>query len=302
MILNESTLRKISHLTLLTARIRRGSLKGARRSLRRGSSSAFADYRAYIAGDDLRRLDWNLYARLDRPFVKLFEEEEDQTVYILLDTSQSMHWSSGESHKFTYARRLAAALGAIALNAGDQLNLLPFPSISRSSTSVFGLDSAQGGTFRGPASLPRLFAAIEALQPTGAADLGQQLSQISRLLTRPGLVILISDLLSTWEPAATLGRLQSGGQEIVVIHLLSPEELEPQLAGDLSLQDVETGQSLDVSLDRGLLELYRQRLRLWQEELTALCHKRGIFYLPASTGSPWEHLLLKEMRRLGVVH
>ena len=115
MIFDEATLRKLNQLSLVASRVRSGAIKGERRSSRRGGSVEFADYRDYAPGDDLRRLDWNIFARLECPFIKLFEEQEDLAVYLLLDGSRSMDWGAGELHKFQYARRLAAGLGAVAL-------------------------------------------------------------------------------------------------------------------------------------------------------------------------------------------
>src|SRR5579864_6892989 len=120
---DEATLRKLDRLTLIANRVRAGVMKGERRSTRRGSSIEFADYREYTHGDDLRRIDWNVFARLDRPFIKLLEEEEDLAVHVLLDASGSMDWPrdgevsspSGAVHKFTFAQRIAAGLGHIAL-------------------------------------------------------------------------------------------------------------------------------------------------------------------------------------------
>lgn len=313
MLLDEATLRKITRLALLTTRIRRGALKGARRSVRHGASATFADYRPYVPGDDLRRLDWNIYARLDRPFLKLFEEEEDQSVYLLLDCSRSMDWSSGPSDKFTYAKTLAAALGAIALHGGDRLSLVPLTSLLPSPSQGEGPGvrvssplpvtklELRVSSFRSPASAPRLFAALDALQPAGGSDLTQALRQAGPLLNRPGLVIFISDLLADWDVNAGLAALQAHGQEIVLVHVLSPEELDPPLSGDLKLTDVETGQTLDASLDPGMLAAYRRRLDEWQSGLRETCTRRAIYYLPTSSGLPWERLVLQEMRRMGVV-
>jgi len=126
---DESTLRKLDQLALVASRIRAGAMKGERRSTKRGTSIEFADYRDYTRGDDLRRVDWNVYARLERPFIKLLEEEEDLAVHLLLDASRSMDYGADEQHKFRYAQRLAAALGYIALAAGDRLMVTVLPSL-----------------------------------------------------------------------------------------------------------------------------------------------------------------------------
>src|SRR5512134_1540651 len=164
MLFDETTLRKLNQLTLIASRVRSGAMKGERRSSRRGSSVEFADYRNYAPGDDLRRLDWNIYARLERPFIKLLEEEEDLAVHILVDGSQSMDWGEGDEHKFNYALRLAAGLGAITLASGDVLTI---GFLQR------GRVSAEFGPSRGQASLTRLFRFLGDLEPDGETDLNR---------------------------------------------------------------------------------------------------------------------------------
>jgi len=292
MLFDESTLRKLNQLTLVASRVRSGAIKGERRSSRRGSSVEFADYRDYTPGDDLRRLDWNIYARLERPFIKLFEEEEDLAVHLLIDGSASMDWGEGEAHKFDYARRLAAGLGAIALYSGDLL-------------SVGHLQGGHAGRefspTRGQAALPRLFSFFESLEPAGQTDLNQSIREFNIKPRRPGLVILISDLLSSAGYEAGLRILLGHGHDAALVHLLSPDELDPPLAGDLQLVDRETGLSQDISLDGGLREQYRTRAQAWLETTQKDCRQQGIRYLDLTTDRPWDQALLLEMRRAGVV-
>jgi uncharacterized protein (DUF58 family) len=124
MLFDETSLRKLQQLTLVTSRVRAGALRGERRSLKRGAGLEFADFRDYVPGDDLRRVDWNVYARLDRPYIKLREEEEDLAVHILVDASKSMDWGEGPQHKFNFALHLAAGLGSIGLNTGDRISVV----------------------------------------------------------------------------------------------------------------------------------------------------------------------------------
>src|SRR3990172_7111180 len=137
---DEKTLRKLARLALVASRVRAGQIKGERRSTKRGTSIEFADYRDYTRGDDLRRVDWNVYARLERPFIKLLEEEEDLAVHILVDASKSMEWGEGEFNKLDYALILAAALGYITLAAGDRLtvSILRSPSPDDGTSVVVG--------------------------------------------------------------------------------------------------------------------------------------------------------------------
>lgn len=292
MLFDESTLRKLNQLTLVASRVRSGAMKGERRSSRRGSSVEFADYRNYTPGDDLRRLDWNIYARLERPFIKLLEEEEDLAVHILVDGSQSMDWGEGEENKFNYALRLAAGLGAITLASGDVLSI---GWLQR------GKVVTEFGPSRGQGSLTRLFRFLENLEPGGETDLNRAMRDYSIIPRRAGLVILISDLFTADGYETGLRQLMGRGHEAALIHVLAPDELDPPLAGDLQLIDIETNHEQDVSLDGGLRELYRTRARTWIQSTQTDCRKQGIRYLSVTTNQPWDQTLLLEMRRAGFV-
>ncbi len=290
--IDESTLRKLNRLALAASQARAGVMKGERRSTRRGTSIEFADYRNYTPGDDLRRLDWNIYARLNRPFIKLLEEEEDLAVHVLVDASKSMDWGEGDQHKFRYAIRLAGALGAIALGTGDRLNAAVLHS---------GRQSAGFGPTRGQAGLMRYLAFLEGLEPSGTTDLNAALRSYALGARRPGLAILISDLFTPGGFREGLAQLQSRGYEVILVHLLSPDEADPPLAGDLRLVDVETDQAQEVSLDGGLRQLYRRRLQAWQEDIQAFCRKRIIRCLAFTTAIPWDKVVLYEMRKASIV-
>jgi len=285
---DEATMRKLNRLALVAERVRAGANKGERRSSRRGASQEFADYRNYTAGDDLRRLDWNAYARLDRPFIKLFQEEEDLAVHLLVDGSRSMDWGATDQNKFHYAIRLAAALGSIVLHGGDTLT-----------TAVFTgrLPAEHFGPYRGVRNLMPLLRFLSNQATSGTVDLNQILRDFTYSSPRPGLVILITDLLSSHGFQAGARTLQSQGHEVNLIHLLAPAELDPPLYGDLRLVDVETGHVQDVTIDRSLRTLYRERLAAWQAEIQAYCRSYAIRYLPTSTAQPWERLILQEMRK-----
>jgi uncharacterized protein (DUF58 family) len=292
MLFDESTLRKLNQLTLVASRIRSGAIKGERRSSRRGSSVEFADYRDYTPGDDLRRLDWNIYARLERPFIKLFEEEEDLAVHILLDGSKSMGWGDGDLHKFRYAQRMAAGLGSVALASGDSLSIGFLQN---------GRVAAQFGPTRGQVVLPRLFSFLEGLEPGGETDLNAALRAYSITPRRPGLLILLSDLLAADGYETGLRTLLGRGHEAALLHILAPDELDPPLAGDLQLIDIETGHEQDVSLDGGLRNLYKERAQAWIQSIQADCRKHAIRYIDLTTSHPWDQAILLEMRKAGVV-
>lgn len=292
---DESTLRKLEQLTLTADRIRVGVLKGDRRSKKRGTSIEFADYRNYVKGDDLRRLDWNIYARLERPFIKLLEEEEDLAVHILVDASTSMVWpeESPETQKLRYALYLAGALGHIALSTGDLVTV-----------TLLRSDTNRGwGPYRGQQNSLRLlnFLEVNGQEGSGITDINLSLSQYALRARRPGLLFVISDLMSPNGYRTGLNALQSRGYEVVLLHVLSPDELEPPLLGDVKLVDSETGASAEITLDAALRDEYAERVRDWQQEIATFANGRGVHYVPIDTNEPWEKLLLSTLRLKGVV-
>lgn len=274
-------------------------MAGERRSTKRGSSVEFADYRDYTRGDDLRRVDWNIYARLERPFVKLFEEEEDLAVHVLLDGSGSMDWGGGEetgdgppeTNKWLYARRLAAALGYIALSRGDRLTVA---ALRDSQPALFG-------PCRGRGHVLRVFEWLEGLEAGGATDLNAALRAYAIAGGRAGLTVLISDLLSPSGYADGLTALAARGHELAVVHVLSPDEVDPPLEGGLRLVDVETGDVQEVTVDGGVRALYRRRLASWREEARAACRARDARYIPVETATPCERVALYDLRKAGLI-
>jgi uncharacterized protein (DUF58 family) len=298
MIVDEGLLRKLEQISLVATRVRVGQTAGERRSTKRGTSVEFADYRNYVRGDDLRRVDWNIYARLERPFVKLFEEEEDLAVHILLDGSGSMNWGgepsdpqTAELNKWLYARRLAAALGYVALVSGDRLSVSNVKS---------QMSSLSFGPVRGRGHSLRLFEWMDGLEAGGTTDLDGALRNYAVSGGRAGLVILISDLFSPAGYLKGVTSLAAAGHEVAVIHVLSPDEVEPPLGGDLRLLDVETDLPQEVSIDGGMRALYRRRLEEWQEGIRADCRARDMHYIPVETGTPYDHVVLYDLRRAGL--
>jgi uncharacterized protein (DUF58 family) len=289
---DEKTLRKLDRLALVASQVRAGQIKGDRRSTKRGTSIEFADYRDYVRGDDLRRVDWNVYARLERPFIKLLEEEEDLAVHLLLDASRSMDYGAEDGHKFRYAQRLAAALGYVALAAGDRLTL----------TVLRGEGvAAQYGPARGRGHTLRLLDFLANLESDGATGLDAALRNYALGARRPGLAFVISDLFSPSGYRDGIGQLQGRGYEVSLLHLLSPDEIDPPLAGDLRLIDSETGDPQDVTLDGGLRDLYRRRVSAWRDEIADYCLKRRVNYIPVTTSVAWDELVLFHLRRRGLV-
>ncbi|MEI7553839.1 DUF58 domain-containing protein [Candidatus Chlorohelix sp.] len=306
-LLDEDFLRKIDRLVLVSKRMRMGSLKGARRSVKRGTSVEFADYRNYTHGDDLRQVDWNIYARLEKVFIKLFEEEEELTVHILLDCSRSMDWSGPDSellegegganpayNKLWYAKRVAAAISYMGLAAMDRVTISGLSAVGNSNELRMPI-------IRGKNQTVRMIRFVEKLQAGGVENLNTSLRNYASQIRYGGLVFLISDLLTPNGCFEGLRALQNAGFEVNVINVLSPDEINPVLRGDLKLVDIETGEVQEVSIDSKALEMYRQEFNLWQREIIDFCQRRAINYIQVDTTVPFDVLVLHYMRQRGLV-
>jgi uncharacterized protein (DUF58 family) len=288
-VFDEEFLRRLERLAVLVRRPVRGGLKGGRRSVKRGQSVEFADYRDYTLGDDLRQLDWNVYARLEKLLVKLFIEEEDLTVALLVDGSASM--AHGSPDKLVFAKRAAAALGYIALAAEDRVVL----------ASLGGRTARRRSALRGSGRAFRLLADLSAISPAaGVTDLVAACRHALAQVTGRGVIVLVSDLLDPGADRA-LRDLAGTGSEVIVLHVLSPDELNPALDGDLRLVDAETGSTVDVTLDLAARERYAARVKAWREELATLAAKRRIAYVPLTSDVPLADLVFAELRRRRVV-
>ena len=288
-VFDEGFLRQLERLLLLLRSPVRGGLKGGRRSVKRGQSVEFADYRDYTLGDDLRQLDWNVYARLEKLFVKLFVEEEDVTITILLDTSASM--ATGRPEKLVFAKRAAAALGYIGLVSEDRVAV----------SSLGGRTSRRQTPLRGSGRVFRLLSNLSAIQvAAGPTDLVAAARHAAAQLHGRGVVILMSDLL---DPAAdrVIRELAATRSELIVLHILSPDELDPQLEGDLRLVDTETGAGVDITADLATLDAYRSRLATWKESFADLVARRRASYVDLSSDVPLNDLIFAELRRRRVL-
>jgi len=285
---DEAFLRRLEQLELASRRLTAGRMKGERRSVRRGQSVEFADYRTYTSGDDLRQLDWNAYARLEKLFLKLFVEEEDVTVHLLVDASRSMDY--GEPNKLDAARRAAGALGYLGL-----------ASMDRVSVAFLGDGMASGmPPIRGKRRAAELFAFLGAPRAERLTGLAAAARAYAGRMRGSGPLILISDLMDAGYIDA-LRDLASTRSQLSVLHLLAPDELKPKVAADARLVDSETGQGVEVSGDDDLVERYRARLAEWQEEIAAFVSRRGGAYVPVRSDIDLADLLFDVLRRRRVV-
>lgn len=305
-IFNETALRKLENLSLVANSVRVGGMKGDRHSRKRGSAIEFADYREYSPGDDLRRIDWNVLARLDRPFIKLTEEEEELVVHIMVDTSTSMDWppanelDDSPTNKLRYAILLAGALGYLGLSSGDLVNTMLF---NQSGTRSWG-------PFRGRKNgwplLEFLEANYNALSnqnnaPPRLTSLESALYDYAQQAKRPGLLLLLSDMLTPQNYATGLSTLLARGHQVTLLHIQSPDELAPNYDGDLKLIDVETGEAAEITIDPMVLEAYSARFDEWRSGIVSFCETRNINYISISTEIPWDKLVMEFLREQGIV-
>lgn len=295
-LLSPQFMHQLDRLDVMSRKMLRGRMQGERRSKKRGQSVEFADYRNYVVGDDLRRIDWNLYARLDKLFLRLFLEEEDLSVTLALDTTASMDY--GDPRKLMYGKRLCAALGYIGLTHYNRVSMFTFT------------DTVEGRItgLRGRRPLPRM---LQFLDEAGgaAADLrGGNLEAVCKriaLLNRqPGVVILVSDFFDKGDLSAALRYLAAERFDTYVIQVLSPQEVDPtkgELVGDLRMVDLEDGDVAEVSITPALLKRYKATLQAYCNEVRDQCLKRGIAHMITQTSVPFETVVLKYLRQRGLL-
>lgn len=299
-LLTPDLLRRLEQFQLLAARRSKSAGKGERRSRARGQSVEFADYRNYTVGDDLRYLDWNLYGRLDRLFLKLYEEERELPVRVFLDASESMTF--GTPVKFDFARQVAAALGYVALCGFDRVSLQVFPGLEtrpeEDGAAVSAELAARGAlrAVRGRKSALTFFQNLSALSAGGSAALNEALRRGALEARQTGLAVVLSDFLDPagYEPG--LNALVGRGFQISVVQILAPEELAPTTYGDLRLVDSESGALQEVTFGRFRLNAYQKTVQNFIQRLREFCAARGINFFMAASDMSLEQLLLKQLR------
>ncbi len=303
-LLTPELLRRLEQFQLLAARRAKSSARGERRSRSRGQSVEFADYRTYVHGDDFRYLDWNLYGRLERLFLKLYEEERELPVRIFLDASESMTF--GDPRKFDFARQVAAAVGYVALCGFDRVSVIPFPGLPTNGQTdqanrTYEL-AARGAlrSVRGKKSAIQFFQNLSALTAGGAAELNEALRRGALEARQAGLAIVLSDFLDPAGYDAGLTALVGRGFQVDVVQILAPEELSPSSFGDLRLVDCETGATQEVTFGRYRLKAYQQTVQNFLQRLREFCQARGINLFTASSNTVLEELLLKQLRKAEV--
>lgn len=283
---------KLDQVDVISRKIFSGKLQGERRSKKRGISVEFADYRHYAHGDDLRFIDWNIYARLDRLFLKMFLEEEDLSLVIVIDSSASMHW--GNPSKFTYCQRLAMALGYIGLTNQNRV-------------SVYSFDSGEVQpitNLRGRRRTRELGEWLLRLEPGGTTSFNDAMRTVALGRQGKGVLLVLSDFMVKEGYEAGLRYLAGGGFDTFCMQVLSPEEIDPArhgLTGDLRLTDVEDEDVAEVTVSAPLLKRYKENLDAYCGQLREFCIRRGMMHITIDTATDLDTLLLDYLRKRGLL-
>lgn len=277
---------RLDSLDVLSRKILQGKLQGERRSKRRGQSVEFADHRPYVSGDDLRFVDWNIYGRLEQLFLKLFMEEQDLTVHIIMDTSGSL--SYGQPSKGTFIRKLAAALGYVSLVNNNRLTITSF------SDGIKG----QLKNMRGRNYIAAMAEFLLSSECEGLSYFAKSCKQAASGQMGSGIIIVLSDFMFKEGFDNGLRNLSSKLYDLYAIQVLSPQELEPGLSGDLKLVDIEDGDTAEITISGALLKYYKRNLSAYCNEIKDFCARRGASYALASSGDSVESLILNYLRRI----
>ncbi len=287
--LSPEFLTQLEHFRIQCRKPFRGIFRGERRSQNRGTGLEFADYRLYRHGDDLRYLDWNAYARLEKLFIKLFQADEELPVSILIDTSQSMAY--GEPTKLDYAKQLAEALGYIALANSDRVTL--YTVADRLSPTIQSL--------YGKSQYSRLQKALATIDAGGTTQLTTCLKQLATFQPQASVVIILSDYLDSEGYIDGINSLTGRGYVLTMIHIQSPEEIEPPPTGDWRLEDAETGETKEISINEETIAQYHNRHKEFCENIQRFCTERGISYDRISTDVSIESVILENLQHAGFI-
>jgi len=307
-LLTAALVARLSRLDFTSRKIFAGKLRGERRSKKRGESVEFADHRPYVSGDDLRHIDWNIFGRLDRLFLKVFLEEEDLCLHLVLDCSGSH--DCGEPSKFLFMQRAAMALGYIGLVNYNRVT----------ATAIGGVRAEPGGAadaggvpailtaardLRGRRRAQDLARFLCGLAPAGPAPFTEACKRIALARRGKGVMVLLSDMFIKEGYEQGLRLLVGRGYDLFVVQVLSPQEVEPTgphgLAGDLRLKDVEDADTAEVTISAPLLKRYKANLAAYGEQLRAFCARRDITMLAVRSDVPPDTLVLEYLRDRGLL-
>lgn len=286
--LNDETLHRLDSLRLAMQSYIRGGAGGARKSRALGDSAEFSDFREYAPGDDLRRLDWNAYARFDRLFLKLFMEEQEMHVTVILDASASMGY--GEPQKWSFAVDTALMLSYLAVSGGDRVSL----------AVLSGEKLMRSPLYAGRQGYVQAVSFLQDIRPSGAVSLTRAVTRIP-LNTGRGMCVLLSDLFSQDGIEGALASLLYRKQQAALVQVLSREEMEPELNGPMHLIDSEGGPAMDVTVNGELLRRYKRNLDSFTGGAKSYCHRHGIPYVLMRSDMDLMHDALGHFMRGGII-
>ncbi|MBY0308554.1 MAG: DUF58 domain-containing protein [Phycisphaerales bacterium] len=295
-LLDAQLVARLGQLDITARKVLSGKLKGERRSKRRGESVEFADHRPYVVGDDLRHIDWNIFGRLDRLFLKLFLEEEDLSLHIVIDASGS--GDAGEPSKFLLMQKAAAALGYVGLANLHRVQI----------TAMGGLNDAAEPQLmsvirdlRGRRRLVDLVRFLCQVEPGGPVNFTEVCRRINLTRRGKGVMVIMSDFFHKSGYDEGLRLLVGTGYEVFLLQVLSPQELEPDIGGDLRLKDCEDGDTAEVTISSALLKKYQANLTAYCSRLREFAGQRGMGYQLVPSSTPVDQLLMDYLRRRGLL-
>jgi len=290
--------RKLDYLALVSKRVFAGRMRAERRTKKSGSGVEFADHRDYQPGDDFRYLDWNVYQRFERLLLRLYEEEEDLAIYLIVDASQSMAFgadfqaggsAAGGGAKLRYAKKVCAALAYVGLANLDRVSI-----VSTSDRVVYRMQET-----RGKARIFKVFRFLRELQPAGETDLGDALKAFVAQNKRRGLAVLISDLYDPKGFERGINVLRYNKFDPFVVHVVDPKEAHPELTGDVLLYDCETGEEREVTVTAKVLRRFGEVHREYVADIARFCATHQVPYIEADVHVPFDELILRVFRRGG---
>ena len=288
-LLPNEALARIERLRINSLRRRTSKTRGEHFASKGGTSTEFCDYRDYVEGDDTRFVDWNIFARLQRPYLKIYHQEEEMHVVILVDASSSMLFEN----KLQRAKQLAAAFGVMGLLNAERV-------------SVYAVNRAEGAPQRfvpctGRAKMRDLFAFLEGIEGGGDAPLEKEIEAMLKYHKGRGVAVILSDFFTFGDVKRAANMVFSSGLEIMGVQILGPSEIDPQLTGDIRLVDCESDHTLDVSSAADLLSLYQEYRGSFERQMTEICQQRSGRFLSTSAADPLEVVLFDLLRRKGWV-
>lgn len=288
-LLDSKFMARLDALDIVSRKMLQGRLQGERRSKKRGIGAEFADHRPYVIGDDLRFVDWNIFGRLEQLFLKIFLVEQDLSVHVVLDVSASS--ATGEPRKDRAIRRLGAALAYVAMVNNSRVSLSLFAD------GIVG----QLPNMRGRNYIGRMAEFLITAECEGPSNFEKACRQLTAARTGSGVMIVVSDFFFKEGYEDALRRLISRHYDLYCIQVLSPQEIAPELTGDLKLIDVEDFDDAEITISGALLDYYKKNLAAYCAGIQAFCRRRGATYALTDSSKPIEPLMLNYLRRLGLL-